>query len=259
MSVEELGRKRPHKTAPGSRPPTTPDPIELAMEAQARDKASDTPALEVLRSHARLIGWQVANQRASLGLKLLSGTVGIGVAVVLGLVVWQASRAQGLVVDPFSVPPAMAERGLDGGSIAALFLDELSQLQAQTDSGRAPSSFRNNWGDDLTVEIAQTGVSVDDLYRMLVGWIGNETRMTGGISQRSDGVSIVVRTGSRPIQAATGEEAELDALLRLAAERVYEQTQPYRYAVLLWVVCVICRRGRNARCCGPAGSPSCAV
>lgn len=203
------------------------------MEAVAKGRTPDGAALKVLTGHANLIGWQVANQRASLALKLLTAAAGIAVAAGLAVLVWQASRAQGLVVDPFSVPPGMAERGLDGAAVASLFLDELSLLQAQTDSGRAPSSFRNNWGDDLSVQIAQTGVSVNDLYRMLVDWVGEETRMTGGVSQGPDGLSIVVRTGSRPIEAATGEEAELEALLRLAAERVFEQTQPYRYAALL--------------------------
>ena len=40
--------------------PTTPDPIEIAMEAEARDTSPDSPARRVLLKHELLIAEQIA-------------------------------------------------------------------------------------------------------------------------------------------------------------------------------------------------------
>ena len=203
------------------------------MGAMSRDGVADGPAQRVLVQHERLIRWQIAGERAGFALKVLTALAGITLAVVLGALAWSASKARGLVVEEFTVPPAMAERGLDGRAVAGLFLDKLAQLQADTDSGRAPQSYANNWGDDLSVEIANTGVSVGEIQKVLRGWLGNEQRMSGGVSSQDGMLSVVVRTGAAPIEPASGPETALDAILQAAAERVYEQTQPYRYSAYL--------------------------
>ena len=63
-------RRRPVKAGPA---PTTPDPIEIAMEAEAGDTAPDSPARRVLLGQERLIGadltlrgWEIADRRAAL-------------------------------------------------------------------------------------------------------------------------------------------------------------------------------------------------
>ena len=43
------------------RSPTTPDPIEIAMEAEAHDTSPDSPARRVLLKQEKLIGWQIAS------------------------------------------------------------------------------------------------------------------------------------------------------------------------------------------------------
>lgn len=234
MSDQSAARpRRRRKQAPA---PTTPDPVEIAMEAEAGDAAPDSPARLVLVEHRRLIRAQIAQARRQ-AVRELAIMAFVGLTVLsAGLVVWNASRASGLVIQPFTVPPALAERGLDGTAVASLLQDELNRLDAATESGRAPASFRNDWSDKIAVGVEAGGVSLDDAWRFLVRRLGRETYMTGGISEGSLGLTLVVRTGADPIAPVTGPADDLDALVRQAAERVYARTQPYRYSIYLFGV-----------------------
>ena len=75
--------------------PTTPDPIEIAMEAEASGEAPLGVAHEFLVEQKRLVRWQVANERAGFALKLGIGVAGLVVTVAIGLMAWDASRAAG--------------------------------------------------------------------------------------------------------------------------------------------------------------------
>lgn len=155
------------------------------------------------------------------------------VAVAIGMAVWNAAHDNGLVVESFSVPPDLAGRGLTGDVVAAKILDKLSTMQAQTVSNRAPSSYANNWGDDIKVQIPDTGISVGEFNRLLHAWFGHETHIRGEIYRTPAGLAMTARTGNDVSPTFTGGDAELDALMQKAAEAVYRATQPYRYAVYL--------------------------
>jgi tetratricopeptide (TPR) repeat protein len=131
------------------------------------------------------------------------------------------------------VPPDMANRGLTGDVVAAKLLDRLSALQAQTVSNRAASSYANNWGNDIKVQIPDTGISIGEFNRYLRQWLGHETRITGEVYRTAGGIALTARAGSDTSPTFTGSEADLDALMQKAAEAVYRATQPYRYAVYL--------------------------
>src|SRR5581483_4832414 len=101
--------------------------------------------------------------------------VGAAVVIGLGVMVWQAHQDHGLVVEAFSVPPDLAARGLTGEVVATQLLDQLSDMQGKTGSPRPARSYQNNWGDDLKVEIPDTGVSLGELNRWLRQWLGSQT------------------------------------------------------------------------------------
>lgn len=213
---------------------TTVDPIELALDAEARGAPADGPAQRVLRKHEKLIDWQIAGQRAGFALKVLTGLAGLAAAFVVGWAVWDASRYQGLVVQAFSAPPDLATRGVTGEVIAGKLLDELVRMQAGTNSVRAAGSYAIDWGDKVEVQIPQTGVSIGDLQRMLREQFGRETRISGVVYRLPDGrLSVTARTGGAAGETFVGTEAEFDSLVLKAAESVYGQTQPYRYSVFL--------------------------
>src|SRR5580704_14358635 len=157
----------------------------------------------------------------------------VAIAAGIGAAIWTAASDKGVVIEAFSVPPDMSAKGLTGEVIAAKLLDRLSSLQAQTNSNRAPSSYANNWGSDIKVQIPDTGVSIGELNRYLRNWLGHETRISGEIYRTDSGIAVTARAGNNTSPTFQGKEGDLDKLIQQAAEAVYRSTQPYRYAVYL--------------------------
>jgi hypothetical protein len=152
--------------------------------------------------------------------------VGLAVAAGIGVMVWDAARSNGLVIEPFSVPPDLAARGLTGQVAASHMLDRLSDLQLQTSTDRPSSTYAIAWDNDIKVEIPETGVSIGELDRFLRHWLGHETHITGDIVRTQTGLAVTARAGQAPARTVTGSEAEMDALVQRAAEAVYAPTQP---------------------------------
>lgn len=215
------------------RGPTTDDPIELAMEAAADGREPDGPVRTLLENQNRLIGWQIATERAAFALKVLTASVGVIVAVVAATLLISASQYRGLTVQPFSVPPDLETRGLNGSAVATRVLDKLTALQSATVSLRAPNSYANSWGDSVEVQIPQTGVSAGELWKFLRSWLGEEVKITGEVVRVPGGLQVTTRAGGQAAAPLLGEEAELEALLDRAAEAIFAETQPYRYAIYL--------------------------
>jgi tetratricopeptide (TPR) repeat protein len=214
--------------------PDTPNPIEIAMREVNAGAPADSPAAAVLRKHARLIDAQIASERMGFTLKVLTAVAGLVFALALGSMVRSASQERGLVIEPFSVPPEFAERGLTGQVLASRVLDALSEMGEKTGSLRAASTYANNWNGDIKVQIPQTGVSVGELRRYLVEWLGKQTRIGGELYRANGGLVLAARTGTAAAAMQAGaSEADLERMIQAAAEAVYATTQPYRYAIYL--------------------------
>src|SRR5262249_8767980 len=132
-----------------------------------------------------------------------------------------------------SVPPDLAARGLTGQVVAARMLDNLSAMQAQNNSSRAPGSFANNWGDDLKVEIPETGVSVGELNRYLHRTLGRKTIITGEVVHDGAALTVPARAGAEAGKPISGPETDFTSLLQQSSEMVFARTQPYRAGVRL--------------------------
>ena len=170
---------------------------------------------------------------AKFALELSAGLVVLLIVCGIAVTVWNAANHNGLVIEAFSVPPDLASRGLTGEVTAGKVLDRLTSLQAQTLSNRAASSYVNNWGFDIKVQIPQTGVSIGELDRYLAQWLGHETHIAGEIYRDEKGLAVTARVGGQPAITVHGSDAELDRLIQQSAEAVYRTTQPYRFAVYL--------------------------
>ncbi|HYE41906.1 MAG TPA: hypothetical protein VEA15_00805, partial [Caulobacteraceae bacterium] len=212
--------------------PTTNDPIDMAMEAEAAGAAPLGVSRRLLVNQNRLIKTQILSERAGLALKVLTGLAGMVVAVALGAVAWDAANTRSLVVEPFSVPADMAGRGMTGQVVATRLLDELNRLQKQTVSYRAEESY-GNWKNDIKVEIPQTGVSIGELQAFLRQWLGEETRISGEVVRTADGIAVTARAGAVAGHTFRGTEEQLDALIAKSALTVYGATQPERFAAWL--------------------------
>jgi tetratricopeptide (TPR) repeat protein len=224
------------------------DPVAISLALGGASRATADHFLELQMeemraeepyklSHYRLRrfgDWAKAAFEFSLGLLALALVGG------LSLMLWNAAHDDGLVIEAFAVPPDLAERGFTGQVVAARMLDNLSALQAQNNSSRAPSSFANNWGNDLKVEIPETGVSIGELNRYLHQMLGHQTHITGEVVHEGTGLTVTARAGADTAKPVSGSEADFNALLQEASEAVYARTQPYRYGVQLLSA------GRNA-------------
>jgi tetratricopeptide (TPR) repeat protein len=180
-------------------------------------------------SHLR---WRRFNDQMKGAMQIMLVLVGALLVFAVAAAVWSAAHDDGVAIEAFNVPPDMQQRGLTGSVISSLLLDRLTALQAQIDSARAPSSYADK-GDDIKVLIPDTGISISDAYRYLVGWLGHQTHISGDVYRNDKGLVLVVRVSGHPGAAFEGGESTLNALTERAAESVYRQTQPFRYGVHL--------------------------
>ena len=225
--------------------------LALGRTSSGGDTALDTEAAGFLRDQRRLVNlqsehlheqrelmlsrlrWGRFSDRVKAALQLMTAAVGLVVVVLVAVMAWQAYEDQGAVIDAFTVPPDLAQRGLTGQVVASKLLDRLSELQAQTVTGRPASTYANDWGSDIKVEIPETGVSIGELNRYLRAWLGSETRISGEVVRTPSGLALTARASGAAGSTFQGADADLDKLVQQAAEAVYARTQPYRYAVYL--------------------------
>src|SRR5215469_7046693 len=181
-------------------PEITPDPIATSIAIGRASPAIDSEVIAFLRDQRlhlheqfrhlreqlRLRLWE---QRMGVFLRVATAIVGTAMASGFALMVWDAAHSKGLIIEQFSVPPEMAARGLSGQVLAAKLLDKLAVLGA-SESSRATQSYANNWGDNIKVEIPETGVSVQELYCFLCGWLGRDIRISGEVYRTAGGIVV---------------------------------------------------------------------
>jgi tetratricopeptide (TPR) repeat protein len=177
--------------------------------------------------------WGRFGDRLKVALQLMTMAVGLAIAAGVGAMAWSAHEDHGVAIEAFSTPPDLAARGLTGQVAASQLLDRLAELQRATATARPASSYANDWGSDIKVEIPETGVSIGELNRWLRQWLGGETRISGEIVRTPAGLAVTARSGDGPASRFEGPETDVDTLIGQTAEAVYRQTQPYRYAVYL--------------------------
>ncbi len=184
---------------------------------------------EQFKPQLRQLCLGVWERRMGVLLRAATAIIGLAVATGAGVMVWDAAHSKGLIIEPFSVPPSLIQRGLSGEVVASRTIDRLTAM-TKSESSRAVQSYANNWGDNIKVEIPQTGVSIGELRRFLKDWLGNDIRISGEVTTTVDGIAVTARTSGEAGATFTGKEEDLGALVQQAAEHVYEITQPYRYA-----------------------------
>ena len=206
------------------------DLARLQMEHLHEQRALQVEHLKQQEKHLRL---RYFGDRLRIGLQLLGILAGLAIAGFLGAMAWNAHEDHGVAIEAFSVPPDLAQRGLTGQVVASQILDRLAALQGATVTARPASTYANDWGGDIKVEIPETGVSIGELNRYLNQWLGSETRISGEVVRTPGGLTVTARADARPGRRFPGPEADVDKLVEHAAEAVYADTQPYRYAVYL--------------------------
>jgi tetratricopeptide (TPR) repeat protein len=179
-------------------------------------------------SHLR---FRRASDFARLAFEVAAALLGLLLLSWIGATVWSAISDNGIVVEAFSVPADIAQSGMTGGVLAGRVLDKYGRMQADTISlTQGTGSYRSNVGDQLRVEIPNTGISLDDLVRTIRKWLGHETHVTGDLVHTAKGLALTVRYGQLPGKTVEAGAADLDKLIDSSAEQVFAASRPLRYA-----------------------------
>jgi len=210
------------------------DPFAASLALAGASRAEADAFLRDQRHHIheqlKQIHLDIFEKWLGVALRLATLCVGIGAATGVCLMIWDAAHSNGLLIEPFAVPADLAAKGLTGQVIASQVQDRLTEMQAATGSFRPTRSYANNWGNDIKVEIPETGVSIGEFRRFLRDWLGNDTHISGEVWHTDAGLAISARTSGERGATFNGLPTDLGDLMQKAAEHVYAQTQPYRYA-----------------------------
>jgi tetratricopeptide (TPR) repeat protein len=158
---------------------------------------------------------------------LFAGVIGLGLAIVI----YEAVESRSVVVDPFSVPPSLEQKGLTGRVVAAGLLDVLSKIQVATRSSAAHPSVVSAWYNDVTIEVPEAGISIGQLERVIRTRFGHDQHIEGElVLADKGGYALTVRGNGIPSSTFIDPSGDLASLLKQAGEYVYGQSQPGLWA-----------------------------
>ena len=219
------------------------------LGAGSREKAD-----AFLEKQARLVDLQAEELRRELHLRhwslrmrhisdIMKVTFEIGLAFIVIAIVaciaaamWSASRAEGLVVHSFSVPPEYVQAGISGTVMADDMTEKIAAIRDfANENSLAHSKDVREAREDVKVEIPETGISISEAWRYLRLWLGAEQHLNGNLRVLPDGkIALTVSLGGSDTFTFTGKSGELDSLEQKAAERIFETAEPVDYVLYLW-------------------------
>ncbi|MGN6515329.1 MAG: hypothetical protein ACTHLR_05760 [Rhizomicrobium sp.] len=181
-------------------------------------------------SHLR---WRRFNDQMKGALQII--TVALGLLVVGGIAwaIWNASQADGLVVDSFSVPPSFATNGVSGNVVADDMTAKIAAIRDFADGNSLARSgdVSEDHSRDVKVEIPATGVSLTDAWNYLKLWFGHERHLTGNVRTGGGNFALTVSLGGADSFTFAGKD--LDALEQKAAEKVFATVDPTNIVLYL--------------------------
>ena len=236
----------------------TPDPVAvaLALGGASREEADGflrdqrrLTALQISRLKAQdahfheeaelelaHLRWRRFEDRMKGATRLILVALGVLVLGAIGVAMWEASQAEGLVVDTFSVPPPFAGTGVTADVLAD---DLTTRIAAIRDFANEASLARSkdvsqDRGQEIKVEIPETGISLTQAWRYFKLWLGHERRLTGNLRDLGDGrIALTVALDGRDAFSLQGSARELDKLEDQAAEKVFADVDPTNYVLYL--------------------------
>src|SRR5665213_4589565 len=180
-------------------------------------------------SHLR---WRRFNDQMKGAMQIMVVAIGLLVVVGIGTTVWNASLADGLVVDAFTVPPDFEKAGTTGDVIAGDITSKVISIRKiamdiSFSISRDVSADRHN---DIKVEIPETGVSISEVWRTLRAWLGHERHLTGNVRELGGGrIALTTSLDGAAAMTETGAASELPALEARAAEDVFGAFDPVNH------------------------------
>jgi tetratricopeptide (TPR) repeat protein len=185
-------------------------------------------------SHLR---WRRFNDQLSGALRAIAAIFGLLLLVGLGVLLWRAHEADGLVIESFSVPPSFARLGMNGDVVAGDITNSVMQIRdyVLANSLSATKDVNAENTDSASVEIPDTGVSLAEAWRLLRGWLGSERHVTGSVRELGHGqVALEADVSGAPSILLTGAASDLAKLETQAGERIFSDLDPLNWSVYLF-------------------------
>jgi len=187
--------------------------------------------LHFLRGQASEVDIRRFGLRLRIAFQLVVALVSVAVGIGVVLLIHDAVTSRQVVIEAFDAPANLAAKGLTGKVIAGGVLDELTRLQIATRSHTAPRRSSGAWAEAITLEIPDTGISIETISRLLRNRFGHDVHIYGDVVERSDGrISLSVRGNGIPPKSFAGNANEIEHAFAEAAEFIYSKSQPARWA-----------------------------
>ncbi len=197
--------------------------------------------MEPLRSlfRRRLFSLSAAATRFEqlVGLLLRIGTLVLLVFLVLFIL--RLFQDQGYVLESFSVPKKLEEAGYNGRVVALRIQDEVAALKELAGSIKDDSLDLQGVQEDLKLDVLGFGLSLRSVTYHLRAILGRQNQtVQGEITRLGARYELKLRMTNYPtktirLRVDSMEEGEtLDRLFRLAGEKILQNTDPYRLALI---------------------------
>jgi len=180
-------------------------------------------------SHLR---WRRFNDQMKGAMQIMVVAVGLLLVMGIAATVWNASLADGLVVDAFTVPPDFEKAGTTGDVIAGDITSKVTSIRkTATDiSFSISADVSADRHNDIKVEIPETGVSISEVWRYLRRWLGHERHLTGNIRAFGGGrIALTTSLDGAAAMTEAGAASDLSALEQRAAEDVFGAFDPVNH------------------------------
>jgi hypothetical protein len=207
--------------------------LDARIEASRleRENLIEQNAFEL--SHLR---WRRFNDQMKGALQIMAVVLGLLVVIGVGAALWNASQADGLVIDSFTAPPGYAAHGLGGDVIATDLTNRLAQIRkiAIAHSISNTSSVSKDNESDVKVDIPETGISLGEAWRLLRNWLGNEQHVNGSLREAPDGTLVLSASfADGTAFTAKGPASDPGAVEQDLAEQVFAHFDPINMVLYL--------------------------
>jgi tetratricopeptide (TPR) repeat protein len=207
------------------------------------------PAQKALKRLPPALGrlWQqldlkVADEWLAVALGILLRLAGIVLIVFALMITWRIIKAEGYVIAPVAVPEMLEQSGFTGHVVALHLQDAIKMVKEEASSIKADELVLED-GDQEAIEVSVMGfqVSIKSIAYHVGQVLGKKQKQIGGeIVQSGDKLRYTMRFTDFPTarlesQIHAGDlAAAMDDLLRQAALKLLEYTDPYRLAVIYY-------------------------
>jgi len=203
-----------------------------------KEHLKDEHALRLahLKHQSHLLRGQRVGQTIRIAFQVVTALIVIVIGVGIAVLLRDAFTSHSVVIDAFEAPAALAARGVTGTAVASGVLDELTRLQnaTLTPYPALKRSVASAWSNQLKVNVPETGISLEEISRLLKARFGRDLHIGGELVQSASGaLALTVRGDNIESSTFTGNAEELGKLMVAAAEHVYAESQPTLWSLYL--------------------------